>query len=228
MGRTFGGDASAMATAPSDNERLSYRELADRLGVSPDAARMKAKRRVKAGLWRIIPGNHPSDRVLVEVPSNDLSVRASRVGTVHPARTPEQIPEQATNNIAERLLDELAAARARNDHLTDKLIEAKDVLGIAYDKLITLNQELVSARIELIAAKDEVVAMKDEVVAAKGAHQRDAVDLTAAEMREMGTKVELERALADLAASEKRAVDQEKNKKRVWGLFRRKSPSRRG
>jgi hypothetical protein len=160
---------------------------------------MKAKRKVKAGLWRIIPGNHPSDRVLVEVPSNDLGVRASRVGTVHPARTPEQIPEQATNNIAERLLDELAAARARNDHLTDKLFEAKDVLGTAYDKLITLNQELVSARIELIAAKDELIATKDEVVAAKEAHQRDAVELAAAEMREMGTKAELERALTDVA-----------------------------
>jgi hypothetical protein len=108
--------------------------------------------------------------------------------------------------MTERLLDELAAARARNDHLTDKLIEAKDVMGTAYDKLITLNQELVSARIELIAAKDEVVATKDEVVAAKEAHQRDAVDLAAAEMREMGTKAELERALLDIATLEKQVT----------------------
>ncbi len=186
-----------MATAPDDNERLSYRDLADRLGVSPDAARMKAKRKVKAGLWRIIPGNHPSDRVLVELPSNDLNVRAGRVGTVHPAQKPAQTPEHTPNSITERLLDELAAASARNDHLTDRLIEAKDVLGTAYDKLITLNQELVSARIELIAAKDEVVAANDKIVEAKEAHQRDAVDLAAAEMREMGTKAELERALAD-------------------------------
>jgi DNA-binding Lrp family transcriptional regulator len=206
-----------MATAPSDNEQLSYRELADRLGVSPDAARMKAKRKVKAGLWRIIPGNHPSDRVLVEVPANDLSVRASRLGTVHPARTPEQIPEQATNNnIAERLLDELAAARARNDHLTDKLIEAKDVLGTAYGKLITLNQELVSARVELIAAKDKLIAAKDEVVAAKESHQRDAVDLTAAEMREMGTKAELERALLGIAALKRQIA----SLRRPWWRWR--------
>ncbi len=189
-----------MATAPSDNEQLSYRELADRLGVSPDAARMKAKRKVKAGLWRIIPGNHPSDRVLVELPANDLGVQPSRVGTVHPAQKPAQTHEHTPNSMTERLLDELAAARARNDHLTDRLIEAKDVLGTAYDKLITLNQELVSARIELIAAKDELIATKDEVVEAKGAHQRDAVDLAAAEMREMGTKAELERALLDVAA----------------------------
>jgi chromosome segregation ATPase len=153
---------------------------------------MKAKRKVKAGLWRIIPGNHPSDRVMVELPANDLGVQASRVGTVHPAHKPAQTHEHSPNSIADRLLDELAAARARNDHLTDRLIEAKDVLGTAYDKLIALNQELVSARIELIAAKDKVIEAKD-------AHKRDERDLAAAEMREMGTKAELERAQADIA-----------------------------
>jgi chromosome segregation ATPase len=153
---------------------------------------MKAKRKVKAGLWRIIPGNHPSDRVLVEVPSNDLSVRSNRAGTALPAQAPEQQPEHATNSLAERLLDELAAARARNDNLTDKLIEAKDVLTAAYSKLITLNQDLVSARIELLAVKDEVIGVKE-------AHGRDERELVAAEMREMGTKAELERALADIS-----------------------------
>jgi type II secretory pathway component HofQ len=205
-----------MATASKDTEQYSYRELADRLGISPDAARMKAKRKVKAGLWRIIPGNHPSDRVLVELPANDLGVQLSRGGTVRSAQTPEQDTERTPNSIADRLLGELAAARARNDHLTDRLIEAKDVLGTAYDKLITLNQELVSARIELIAAKDEVVVAKDEVVEAKGAQQRDAVDLAAAEMREMGTKAELERALADLTTLERQALGHKKRRQRAW------------
>jgi hypothetical protein len=179
-----------VATPPTnDIARLSYRELAEHLSISPDAARMKAKRKIKAGLWRLIPGNHPSDRVTVEIPANDLDVQPSRGGTVRPAQRAEQTPEHAPN-ITERLLDELAAARARNDHLTDRLIEAKDVLGTAYDKLITLNQELVSARIDLIAAKDEVIKAKD-------AHKRDERELAAAEMREMGTKAELERANAD-------------------------------
>jgi DNA-binding Lrp family transcriptional regulator len=183
-----------MATASSDTERLSYRELAERLGISPDAARMKAKRKVKAGVWRLIPGNHPSDRVTVEIPANDLGVQAS---TVHPAQKSEHFPEHLPNSIANRLLDELAAARARNEDLTDRLIEAKDVLGTAYNKLIGLNQELVSARIEVIAAKDDQIAAKGEVIEAKEAHKRDERELAAAEMREMGTKAELERALAD-------------------------------
>lgn len=181
-----------LRAVPDILEKLSYRELADRLGISPDAARMRAKRKAKSGLWRIIPGNHPSDRVLVEVPANDLGVRLSRGGTVRSAQKAEPTPEHNPNSIAERLLDELAEMRARNEDLTDRLIEAKDVLGTAYNKLITLNQELVSGRIELIAAKDEVIKAKE-------AHKRDERELAAAEMREMGTKAELERAIADVA-----------------------------
>jgi hypothetical protein len=205
-----------MATAPSDTERFSYRELADRLGISPDAARMKARRKIKAGMWRLIPGNHPSDRVTVEIPANNLGVQASRGSTVRPAQKTEHSPEHLPNSIAERLLDELTAARARNDDLTDRLVEAKDVLGTAYDKLIFLNQELVSARIQLIAAKDELIASKDEVIEAKEAHKRDERELAAAEMREMGTKAELERALADLAALKQWALGQEKREQRAW------------
>jgi hypothetical protein len=206
-----------MATASSDTERFSYRELAERLGISPDAARMKAKRKIKAGMWRLIPGNHPSDRVTVEIPANDLGVQASRGSTVRPAHRAEQNPERPPNSIADRLLDELVAARARNEDLTDRLIEAKDVLGTAYNKLIALNQELVSARIELIAAKDELIAGKGEVIAAKEAHKRDERELAAAEMREMGTKAELERALADGASLERRlAAHSRRSTWRFW------------
>ncbi len=205
-----------MATAPSDTERFSYRELAERLGISPDAARMKAKRKIKAGVWRLIPGNHPSDRVTVEIPANDLGVQASRGSTVRPEQKTDHPPEHLPNSIAERLLDELAAARTRNEDLTDRLIEAKDVLGTAYNKLIGLNQELVSARIELIAAKDEQIAAKGEVVAAKEAHKRDERELAASEMREMGAKAELERALADLKVLNQRVLSHEERGQRAW------------
>jgi hypothetical protein len=209
-----------MATAPSDIERLSYRELAERLSISPDAARMKAKRKIKAGLWRLIPGNHPSDRVMVEIPANDLVVQTDRGGTVRPAQRPEQIPGHNPNSIAERLLDELSEMRARNEDLADRLIEAKDVLGTAYNKLIALNQELVSARIEVIAAKDELIATKSEVVEAKEAHRRDAVELAAADMREMGTKVELELAIAAQARLKQQVLNQKNPKQRAWWSLR--------
>jgi hypothetical protein len=207
-----------MATTSSDTELFSYRELAERLGISPDAARMKAKRRIKAGAWRLIPGNHPSDRVTVEIPVNDLGVQPSRGSTVPPAQKGEHFPEHHPNSIAERLLDELAAARTRNEDLTDRLIEAKDVLGLAYDKLIGLNQELVSARIELIAAKDELIASKDEVIEVEEAHKRDERELAAAEMREMGTKAELEQALVDVEVlkQEVRLLTQGSRQRQSW------------
>lgn len=145
---------------PDDLEKLTYRALAERLGISPDAARMKAKRKAKSGDWRIIPGNHPSDAVLVEAPLAELNgaervgrERGERAGGEHIPRTRE--PERA-NALAEQALASLADAQARIRELTDQLIETKD------------------------------------------AHRQDAAELAAAEMRELGTKAELERAMADI------------------------------
>jgi hypothetical protein len=53
----------------SDTVPLTYRELGERLGLSPDSARIKAKRRK----WQMIPGNHPSEPVRVLVPIEFLS-----------------------------------------------------------------------------------------------------------------------------------------------------------
>jgi DNA-binding Lrp family transcriptional regulator len=141
-----------------DLARLSYRELADRLGISADAARMKAKRKVKAGLWRIIPGNHPSERVMVELPAADL---AERVGgeqreRIRPEQSPRTRDPEQVNAIAEQFLTQLAATQERIQALTDQLLEAKE------------------------------------------AHRRDAMELAAAETRELGTKAELERTEGEL------------------------------
>lgn len=148
-------------TNPDNLEQLTYRALAERLDISPDAARMKAKRKVKAGNWRIIPGNHPSDAVLVEVPVDELN-GAERVGREQKIRsggerTPRTNEPERANALVEQALGNLADAQARIRDLTDQFIEAKD------------------------------------------AHRRDAAELAAAEMRELGTKAELERALADIA-----------------------------
>lgn len=58
---------------------LTYRELAARLGITVNSARIKARRRK----WRIVPGNHPLDPARVEVPPEWLSpvaVRGAREG----------------------------------------------------------------------------------------------------------------------------------------------------
>lgn len=175
-----------MATAnPDDFEKLTYRDLAARLGVSPDAARMKAKRRAKVGEWRIIPGNHPNDPVLVEVPLADLSGAPERDGGEQGGYSGgEQKSERRTRTIGgeranaalEIALASLADAQARVRELTDQLVEAKD------------------------------------------AHRRDAIELAAADMREMGTKAELERALADIAELRSQVADAHQPWwRRMWG-----------
>ena len=52
--------------------RLTYRDIAERLGISPDAARMKANRKAKAGAWRLLPDESPGGERLVEIPSAEL------------------------------------------------------------------------------------------------------------------------------------------------------------
>jgi hypothetical protein len=188
-----------------DLERVTYRDLGARLVISPHAARTKARRKPKEGAWRIVPGNHPSDRTLVELPASELTERVGGVHTkpVRPERVRGTKPPERANDITERLLDELTAARARNDELTDKLIEAKDVLHTAYEKLVVTNQELVAARLDLVAAKE--------------AHGRDTAELAATEMREMGTKAELERALDDVAVlKEQFATTKQIWWRRIW------------
>lgn len=167
-----------MTAMPDNVEKLAYRELADRLGISPDAARMKAKRKAKAGLWRIIPGNHPSDRVLVELPTSDLNA-SERDGGEQPQRVkgeryPRTQPPEQVNALAEKFLANLSEAQERIRALTDQLIEAKE------------------------------------------AHRRDAMELAAAEMREMGTKAELERALVDVAVLKEQLRIIMKRQRRSW------------
>lgn len=55
----------------------------------------------------------------------------------------------------ERMADDLAKARARNDELSSQLADATAVLVIAHDKLISLNEELKAAQQEIIIAKTD-------------------------------------------------------------------------
>lgn len=68
----------------SDTFALTYRELAERLGINPDSARMKASRRK----WTKVPGNHPGDPVRVLVPVEFFeTARAPHVREEHEPRT---------------------------------------------------------------------------------------------------------------------------------------------
>jgi hypothetical protein len=109
-----------------DKLKLTYRELADRLGVSPDAARMKAKRAVKSGRWTIIPGNHPSDPVRVELPAADAN-KPERVAGEREARSPgERTGRTPDRTEPSGVVEALQSAQARITELTDQLTAEKD------------------------------------------------------------------------------------------------------
>jgi uncharacterized small protein (DUF1192 family) len=130
---------------------LTYKQLAQRIGVSVDAARMKAKREAKKGRWQIIAGNHPSDKVTVIIPDSDLNAQPERVSTDEPerygytkGRTPK--PEQD-----DKLFTLYAEAQQRIQMLTDQLLEAQnDRIELAAS---TMREMALAAEIEALQAQ---------------------------------------------------------------------------
>ena len=138
---------------------LTYKQLAERIGVSVDAARMKAKRENKKGRWQIIAGNHPSDKVTVIIPEIDLNAQPERVSTDAPeryaytkGRTPK--PEQD-----EKLFTLYTEAQERIQALTDQLLEAQN------------------DRIELAASTMREMALAAEIEALQGQLNRALADV---------------------------------------------------
>lgn len=130
---------------------LTYKELAGRLGISVDAARMKAKREAKKGRWQIIPGNHPSDKVTVIIPDSDLNTQGERVGTDAPERygyTKDRTPKPEHD---ETLFTLYTEAQQRIQELTDQLLEAQnDRIELAAS---TMREMALAAEIEALQAQ---------------------------------------------------------------------------
>ncbi|MES2493568.1 MAG: hypothetical protein V4579_09860 [Pseudomonadota bacterium] len=133
---------------------LTDRELADRLGVSAGAARMKAKRAVKSGRWTIDPGNHPSDPVRVKLPAADIAkperVRGERVlrsAGERTGRTP-------TRTDSDTLATALQSAQEHIAKLTDQLTAEKDQhRGTAIElATTTAKAEFLEAELDRLAA----------------------------------------------------------------------------
>jgi hypothetical protein len=204
---------------------VGYRELAERLHVSLAAARKKAKRKAEAGLWRIIPGNHPADRVLIEVPAEDLDVPAPT--TERPVRLPVAIGRTTTLQPADNALDRaeelaifitgLLAAQRRIEELTNQL---QDAHAARYETAAQLNARIDALNLDIKAEKNAHLGTASELGQklrlAHNAHvatanelgeklrvvqearSQDAADLGATEARELAFAAELERARREI------------------------------
>jgi len=130
---------------------LTYKQLADRINVSVDAARMKAKREAKKGRWQIIAGNHPSDKVTVIIPESDLNAKPERVGTDAPERYGYTKGRTHKPEQDQKLFTLYTEAQQRIQELTDQLLEAQsDRIELAAS---TMREMALAAEIEALKAQ---------------------------------------------------------------------------
>jgi hypothetical protein len=111
--------------------RLTYEELGERLGMSPHAARMRARRR----RWPVAKGNDGKARVSVD--EAELTAAGERVHERAPERSPERAEHEAVQlsglqatvlaltERAARAEGENAALRELVDELKAQLAEVR-------------------------------------------------------------------------------------------------------
>jgi DNA repair exonuclease SbcCD ATPase subunit len=109
---------------------LTYLELAERLGIGVDSARIKARRMRQHG-WHIRPPNGPGGKALVVIPPGALPdvppEREERLGRALGSDTAKRYDE-ALVDLRERYdeaLGELKASRERIEHLGIEAAEAR-------------------------------------------------------------------------------------------------------
>ena len=191
---------------------VGYRELAERLHISPAAARKKAKRQAAAGLWRIIPGNHPADRVLIEVPAADLDVPTPPVDQqvrlpVPAMRTTTLQPMNDARDRAEELaifITGLLAAQRRIEDLTNQL---QDAHAARYETAAQLNARIDALMLDIKAEKNAHLGTASEL----GQKLRMAHNAHVATANELGEKLRAAQeargqVTADLSVAEARML----------------------
>jgi hypothetical protein len=94
-----------------DTVSLTYRQLADRLGITIEGARLKTKRRK----WATEPGNHPSDPIRVHVPIEALPpTRGNPQLEPFPSPTLESVGPNELDSVGPRSTPTLQALQ---DHI---------------------------------------------------------------------------------------------------------------
>ena len=127
---------------------LTYAELGERLGITSDSARLKAKRKVDRGEWAFVSRNSERDPVRVRVPASDLPEHP-------PERSPERTEHRASDGVGlGELIAELAELRA-------SVVELKEM----HARADRANAEVAEARLQaaVAAAKLEAAERRTEI-----------------------------------------------------------------
>jgi hypothetical protein len=134
---------------PDDPVSLTYRELAERLGISIEAARI----RVRRARWTIVPGNHPADPVHVLVPAKAVEKQATP-GRPLRERPPDSPP------------DDSAAVKAMEEHVRDlrtQLDRERARADRAEERADAARKEVQEARQEAREARERADGMVDRL-----------------------------------------------------------------
>ena len=134
---------------------LTYAELGERLGLSAEAARAKAKREQKAGRWRIVHGN--DGRARVRLPASAI-----------PDRPPDRPPERSaahTGNDRPDVPPDVRVDAAGLSAEVAALRAAVAELGDGRARMERLQIEAVEARMDAVRA----IAERDATKAATAA-----------------------------------------------------------
>jgi hypothetical protein len=148
--------------------RLTYDELGRRLGIKPEAARQRAKRRQREGRWRVVVDN--TGRAIVYVEEADLAAeppvrtvddRANVRPNAH-ERPPDHRPDDRPELVVElrariRALEvEREALIEAGDRLIDDLGEARERAARTEGRAETLERALEDLAGRLDRASDEL------------------------------------------------------------------------
>ena len=128
--------------------RMTYRQLAEHFGIGVDSARIKATRHVRAGRWKLIPGNFPGAVSVVELPTEHLKAPSAPERTPTPRSSsapPVAPPADAV------LAAELERARAElRDEQQDRAVE-REGWRITIDQLTATIDRLQAAHADKLA-----------------------------------------------------------------------------
>jgi hypothetical protein len=154
---------------------LTYVELGERFGITPDSARLKAKRKASRGEWQVVPPNREGGPSRVRVPLGDLPEHPPERSPEHP----EQRTPSADTSSGEMLaqLAELRASIAELHGVHARAVRASE--EAAELRLALAKAEMTAASVATIA-KGEVEAAKRVAAAeVEGTKASTAIELAA-------------------------------------------------
>jgi hypothetical protein len=170
--------------------RLTYEELGQRLGLTTEAARQRARRRQREGRWNIVPGN---ERVRSYVLLDEADL-AGEAPAALPVRTGfDQVDEQPDNR--PYTPDVSRDVRALMAELRQELAERREQGG----KLAEAEARVAALQVELARAQAERGAARAVAISDVEAARRVAEETIAAKdqvIEELRRQLEHERAMA--------------------------------